>query len=111
MTTISQISDDAFPTTVLQSSIPVLVDFGSKTCGVCLANAPAVATVAGEYEGEVTVVKVDVEVSPDLASTYNVRALPTLILFRDGKPVARMMGHLTRSSLSKFIEPHLGDAA
>ncbi|MDK2760583.1 MAG: thioredoxin family protein [Sphingopyxis sp.] len=107
MTSIEQISEEAFSDRVLRSSMPTLVDFGSKSCGVCLANAPAVQNVADEYEGELSVVKVDVEASPGLANTYAVRSLPTLLMFKGGEVVDRMMGHLTRSSLARFVEKHL----
>ncbi|MFA5900325.1 MAG: thioredoxin [Hyphomicrobium sp.] len=90
--TASSVSDATFEQIVLQSAQPVLVDFWTEWCSPCKAMAPALDQVAEEMKGKVKIVKVDIEKNPIARETYGVRTIPTLILFRDGKPVARQVG-------------------
>ncbi len=83
---------DDFEDIVLNSDIPVIVDFWAAWCGPCRQMAPMLEGYAQEYEGKVKVVKVDVDAHPDLSSRYNVRGIPTLIGFSGGKDVAELVG-------------------
>jgi thioredoxin 1 len=90
------VSDTTFDSEVLNSSEPVLVDFFAEWCGPCKAMAPALEQVAEELKGKVKVVKVDVDQSPAVTGKYGIRAMPTLILFKDGKVAAQHTGALVQ---------------
>lgn len=89
---VDAVSDATFEQIVLQSTEPVLVDFFAEWCGPCKAMAPALDEVAEEMRGKLKVVKLDVDKNPSAMKTYGIRSMPTLILFKDGKPVARRVG-------------------
>lgn len=90
------VSDATFEAEVLNSSEPVLVDFFAEWCGPCKAMAPALDLVAKEMEGKVKVVKLDVDQNPKVTGTYGIRAMPTLILFKDGKVAAQHTGAIVQ---------------
>jgi thioredoxin 1 len=97
---VTQIDDQAFKSQVLESSTPVLVDFFATWCGPCLALAPTIDEIAKEMSGRLTVVKMDVDESPDAASTYGVTSIPTLVLFKGGKEAWRRVGAAPKRTLS-----------
>lgn len=98
------VSDTTFDDIVLKSDKPVLVDFFAEWCGPCKAMAPALEQVAQALKDTVTVVKVDVDQSPGITQKYGIRAMPTLMLFRDGEVAAQHVGALTqRASLEKWL--------
>lgn len=103
ITTYNRFSDD-----VLRSSIPVLVDFHAVWCGPCKASAPALEDAAREFEGEIAFVKVDIDQEPKLAQAYDVQSIPTFILIKDGEPVERFMGQVSRGKLASVLEPYTG---
>ena len=103
---VRNIGDSEFEKEVLQSEKPVLVDFWAEWCAPCRMIAPTVEAVAAEYEDRASVVKVNVDDNPATAGTYGIRGIPTLILFRDGKEVERVVGATSREALSKLIEKH-----
>jgi thioredoxin 1 len=101
---ISHVSDDSFEEDVLNASGPVLVDFWAAWCGPCKMIAPVLEELADEYEGKLKVCKMDVDANPDTAPKYNVKGIPTLILFKNGNVESRKVGALSKSQLSAFID-------
>ena len=90
------VSDANFDKEVLQSSEPVLVDFFAEWCGPCKAMAPALEQVAAEMKGKVKVAKLDVDQNPEVTQKYRIQAMPTLMIFKDGKKVAERVGALVQ---------------
>lgn len=105
---LNAVTDDSFESTVLQSEVPTLVDFWATWCAPCRQLAPILDSVAAEYKGKVNFVKLDVSDNRSTPMKYNVRGIPTLILFKDGKPVATHVGaDLSKTTLSSFIDGNL----
>ncbi|MGV7208760.1 thioredoxin [Oxalobacteraceae bacterium A2-2] len=103
VTTTSSFEDD-----VLRSPVPVLIDFHAVWCGPCKASAPALEDAAREFEGEVAFVKVDIDQEPQLAQAYGVQSVPTFILIKQGQPVERFIGLVSRGKLAAVLEPYTG---
>lgn len=101
------VSDRTFKDDVLGAGEPVLVDFYADWCGPCKAMAPALEELAGETAGRLTVAKLDVDASPETAVAYGVRSIPTLILFKDGAPVATRTGAVPKAALKAWVEASL----
>lgn len=97
-------SSASFQGDVLQSDKPVLVDFWAQWCGPCRSIAPLLEQVADERSGSLRVVKVNVDEHPELAGRFQVRSIPTLILFKDGQPQAQRVGALRRGELEAFLD-------
>jgi thioredoxin 2 len=96
------VTDAAFEKTVLQSPVPVIVDFWAPWCGPCRAMAPHFERAAQELKDRVRLVKVNTEDAPGLAARYNIRAIPTLVLFRNGVEEKRMSGALDSGALARW---------
>jgi len=101
------VTEQSFDTEVVQSTVPVLVDFWAAWCGPCRAIAPAVEELAQEYAGKLKVVKVDVDENPDVSSRYGVQSIPTLLVFKGGEVVERMIGAYPKNMLLQKLQPHL----
>ena len=101
------INEESFAKEVLESTVPVLVDFWAAWCGPCRAIAPIVEQIAGEQSGRLKVVKLDVDESGETSIRYGVMNIPTLLLFKGGKVVDRWIGVQPKSVLMSRIQPHL----
>jgi len=104
---VSKVSDKDFEAEVLKSAEPVVVDFWAEWCGPCKMIAPILEEIASEQAGKVKVAKLNVDDNPDAARRYEVMSIPTLIVFRDGQPVKRLIGAKGKGQLlqelSEFI--------
>ncbi len=96
---IAQVSDDTFDREVLQSPLPVLIDFWAPWCGPCRAIAPIVDELAGEYADKLKIVKMNVDDNPRTPARYGVRGIPTLLLFKDGHVRQQIVGAVPKSHL------------
>jgi thioredoxin 1 len=104
---IKHITDTTFDSEVLQSSIPVLVDYWAEWCGPCKMIAPALDESAATYAGRLGVAKINVDENQSLAARYHVRGIPTLMLFKNGEVVATKIGAVSKSQLRAFIDANL----
>jgi thioredoxin 1 len=104
---ITTITDGNFEGEVLKSSQPVLIDFWATWCGPCRAIAPVVEQLAKEYAGKLKVGKVNIDEHPRTPTTYDVRSIPTLLLFKDGKVVGQIVGAVPRPKIEDMIKKAL----
>ena len=108
---VRAVTGDGFDRDVLQAEGLVLVDFWATWCPPCRRLAPTLDTLAADYEGRLTVAKVDVDENPELAQRYGVQSIPTLILFRGGRPVDKRLGALPKDDLREFVDARLAAPA
>ena len=101
---IVQVSDTSLETDVLQSEVPVLVDFWAPWCGPCKMIAPILEELAIDYEGKIKICKVDVDSNPESAAKFNVRGIPTLLVFNNGVVEATKVGALSKGQLTDFVD-------
>ncbi len=99
----TQITDADFDSAVLKSSVPVLVDFWAPWCGPCRALGPVIDELSVEYEGKVSIVKMNVDENPSTPGKYGIRAIPTMILFKKGQVVEQVTGAVSKSSLKELL--------
>lgn len=104
---IKEINDNTFDQEVLQSDQPVLVDFWAPWCGPCKAIAPVLEEISRDYEGKVKIVKCNVDDNPATPSNYGIRAIPTLILFKDGQKMEQIVGMVQKAKLEDAINKSL----
>ena len=100
-------TDANFDQEVLRSEVPVLVDFWAEWCGPCRMMAPTIDVVANDTAGKVKVGKVDVDSNGDTAQRYNIRGIPTLLLFKGGRVVEQRVGAVGKSEVQKMLDPHV----
>jgi len=99
-----KVTDTSFDTDVIKADGPVLVDFWAEWCGPCRAIAPTLETMAKDMAGKISVAKVNVDENPSIASKYQIRSIPTLMLFKGGKVVATRMGSMPKQALYQWVE-------
>jgi thioredoxin 1 len=106
---VRDVNEAAFDDELLQSECPVLVDFWAPWCAPCRAMTPAVEAVAQEYGGKARVLKLNLDESPAISPRYNIRGIPTLILFTNGQEAGRLVGLHSKEQISGLIDSHLAD--
>jgi len=100
-------NDSSFEADVLNSDKPALVDFWAEWCGPCKMIAPILEEAAGEYADKLSVVKLNVDESPNIAQKFGIRSIPTLMLFKDGAVQAQKLGAMSKSQLTEFLDTNL----
>ena len=107
---ITHTNDASFESDVLKSDTPVLVDFWAEWCGPCKMIAPILEEAAGHYEGKIRIAKLNVDENATSAAKFNIRSIPTLLLFKNGEVVAQRVGAVSQSHLRAFLDGQLRDA-
>ena len=106
-----QVTDQTFDETVINAEQLILVDFWAEWCGPCKMIAPVLEELATELEGQLVIGKLDVDENPDTSAAYGVLSIPTLLLFKGGEPVDRIVGAQPKAQLLKRLQPHLSESA
>ncbi len=104
---IQHVTEDTFEPNVLKSDVPVLVDYWAEWCGPCKALAPLLEDLAKDYGGKLKVAKVNVDENQQLARKYNIKAIPTLMLFKDGNVQASKLGMMSKPQLTAFLDSNI----
>jgi thioredoxin 1 len=99
-----EVTDDNFEGDVLKSSVPVLIDFWAVWCAPCRAIAPHVDALAQQYEGKIKVGKCDIDSNPQTPTKYDVRSIPTLLMFKDGQVVGQVVGAVPKTKLEDLVK-------
>jgi thioredoxin 1 len=104
---IQHVTDDNFGTEVLQSEVPVLVDYWAEWCGPCKSIAPVLEAVAKEYDGRLKIAKINVDENQTTPAKFGIRGIPTLMLFKNGNVEATKVGALSKSQLTAFLDSNI----
>jgi thioredoxin 1 len=104
---VAEVGDQNFEAEVLNAKVPVLVDFWAVWCAPCRMLAPVVESIAEDYEGKAKVFKLNVDENMSTSSKYNIKGIPTLLLFKDGVVKEQIVGNTTKGTISKMIDNHL----
>ena len=104
---IIHLTDETFNEKVLDSNIPVLVDYWAEWCGPCKVIAPVLEEIAAEYDGKMKVCKLDIDANGETPPKYGIRGIPTLMLFKNGNVEATKVGALSKSQLSAFLDSNI----
>jgi thioredoxin 1 len=108
MTKPIAVDDATFDQQVLKSKTPVLVDFWAPWCRPCIMAAPLLEELAEEYAGRITFAKLDVDQNAKTAASYNIMAIPNLLIFKDGRPVSQIVGYKPKAELKRDLDAVLG---
>ena len=104
---IQHVTEDTFEPDVLKSNVPVLVDYWAEWCGPCKALAPLLEDLAKDYGGKLKIAKINVDENQQLARKYNIKAIPTLMLFKDGNVQASKLGMMSKPQLTAFLDSNI----
>ena len=107
MSEVTEVKEANFKVVVLDSELPVLVDFWAPWCGPCRMVAPVVEEIAEQYEGQVKVVKLNTDENPQVASQYGIRSIPTIMIFKGGQRVDMVVGAVPKTTLANTLEKYL----
>lgn len=107
MSNVIHADEGTFEKAVLQSDVPVLVDFWAAWCGPCKAIAPVLDELSSEFDGKARIVKIDVDANPNLAAQYGIRSIPSLFVFKNGEKVDNVVGMQPKAQLSALLNKHL----
>lgn len=105
MADLMTVTDSNFKSEVLESEIPVLIDFWAEWCAPCKLIAPVVAEIASEYDGKVKVAKLDVDSNPQTSMNFGIRSIPTLLIFKNGKPFETIVGAIPKQQILDKLLP------
>ncbi len=103
-----KVTDSSFEELVVNAETPVLVDFWAEWCGPCKMIAPILDEIAKDMDGKLVIGKLDIDVNQDTAMAFGVMSIPTLLLFKKGEPVERIVGYQPKAQLVARLQPHLG---
>ena len=107
MADIQHVSDESFDADVLNSDVPVLVDYWAEWCNPCKVIAPVLEEIASEYDGKMKVCKLDIDANEATPPKYGIRGIPTLMLFKNGNVEATKVGALSKSQLTAFLDSNI----
>ena len=107
MSNVIELNDSNFDDEVVKSDKPVLVDFWAEWCGPCKMIAPSVEKISEEYSNKLKVGKLDVDSNPNISSTFGIRSIPTLLIFKNGAPVDQIVGAVSKEVISSKVENHI----
>ncbi len=107
MSSAAQVTDATFKEEVIESDVPVLVDFWAPWCGPCRMVAPVVDEISEQYKGQVKVVKINTDDNPNVASQYGIRSIPTLMVFKGGQRVDMVVGAVPKTTLASTLDKYL----
>ena len=105
---VTEIMDSVFDAEVLESEIPVLVDFWAPWCGPCKALSPVIEEISETYKGKVKVSKINVDENPETTMKFRIRSIPTLIAFKDGEVADQIVGAVAKSEIEKILDKAIG---
>ena len=107
MSSALDVTESTWDSTVLQSEVPVLVDFWAPWCAPCKAMGPYVDKLAEEYEGRLSAVKLDTQDNPEVAARYGINSIPAFVLIKNGEVVSQTLGSMQYAALKEAVDPHL----